>query len=303
MKDGTVNFILRKPFTQGRMRANHELLSADDENELAIRWLKKKDQAARDRILLAYQPLCVSVARRMAPRHLFSDDIVQEGMLGLMHALDKFDPSLGFRFGTYARWWVKAEISKALMTSEAGRAGLTGETVRMRRTYDQTRRIVLAELRKTVLEPSQQMVRLEVASRMGVSLQIVEQFEGARGCQSLNAPVGDDDGKSIEMIDLLPGDDLGGEARLDLSRREAHQERMIGDLYQALTPREADIIDRRFGRNRKKETLREIAEDLGLTNERIRQIEVKALQKMRDAGQTRIDLSVLHETLGLEDAL
>lgn len=302
MKDGAENIILNRSPGPTRGKVGHHLLSADEETTLALRWLQEQDSRARDKILLAYRPLCLSIARRMAPRHLFGEDIVQEGMLGLMHALDRFDPALGFRFGTYARWWVRAQISSALVTTESQRAGLTGETMKLRRGYDLARRTVMSDLRKKGESVTPHELRTQIADRMGVAPHAIEQFEAARSYQSLNTPVGEDEGRTLEMIDVLPAAELSGEARLDHDRRDSVQEQAITELFQGLSAREVDVIERRFGRNREAETLREIAQDLGLTAERVRQIEVKALTKMRDLGRKRLDLRVVTETLVSEDA-
>lgn len=276
-------------------------LTHEEEIHLSRRWLDHRDIEARNKILMAYRPLCIGMARKMAPRHMFREDIVQEAMIGLMTAVEKFDPSLGFRFGTYARWWVRARLSGVLGTTESGRVGLTGESMRMRKKYDLARREALRTFEKQGLDPGSQEVRDEIARILMVDPVEVDLFEASRSYSSLDASTSEDDNGAGGIIDTIASDDPDSETKIDLSRQESLHADVLEDLCKVLKPREREVLDRRFGLKGKPETLKAIATDLGLTNERIRQIETIALNKIRSSKKSTDWMKSMKENLFIQD--
>ena len=215
--------------------------------------------------------LVVSAARKHARRGLPFLDVVQEGNLGLIRAVEKFDYAKGFKFSTYAMWWIRQAIERGL--SEQSR------TVRLpahvAETVSKINRIDRDLNRMLGREPTV----AEVAEQAGLSVdRVVELRRVARDSVSLDTPVGDDGettlGELIEDSDVLQAADIAEQRALTASLRA---------LVATLTPREATIIKLRYGlEDGQPHTLQEVADRVGLTRERVRQLEKKALAELRD---------------------
>ena len=247
-----------------------KLLTPEEEIRLAGR-IKRGDKAARERMITANLRLVVKLATDYANLGLPLLDLVSEGNIGLMKAVERFDPQKGGKLSTYAAWWIKQSIKRALANQ--------GRTIRV--PVHQIEKI--AKVRRLIERLTAELGREptddELADEVGLSGPQVSALKSS-GIQptSLDAPVGKDDGET------LFGDMLSDEAAEDpLEYLEGKDARaMLGGVLKVLTARERDIIKLRYGLGGGRErTLEEIGTKLGITRERIRQIQMVALKKMR----------------------
>ena len=247
-----------------------KLLTPEEEIRLAAR-IKRGDKAARERMITANLRLVVRLASDYANLGLPLLDLVSEGNIGLMKAVERFDPQKGGKLSTYAAWWIKQSIKRALANQ--------GRTIRVPvhqiEKIAKVRRLIERLTAELGREPTDE----ELADEVGLSGPQVSALKSS-GIQptSLDAPVGKDDGET------LFGDMLSDEAAEDpLEYLEGKDARaMLGGVLKVLTARERDIIKLRYGLGGGRErTLEEIGTKLGITRERIRQIQMVALKKMR----------------------
>jgi RNA polymerase primary sigma factor len=247
-----------------------KLLTPEEEIRLAAR-IKRGDKAARERMITANLRLVVRLASDYANLGLPLLDLVSEGNIGLMKAVERFDPQKGGKLSTYAAWWIKQSIKRALANQ--------GKTIRV--PVHQIEKI--AKIRRLIerltVEFGREPTDEELADEVGLSAPQISALKSS-GIQptSLDAPIGKDDGET------LFGDMLSDEAAEDpLEYLEGKDARaMLGGVLKVLTARERDIIKLRYGLGGGREgTLEEIGTKLGITRERIRQIQMVALKKMR----------------------
>ena len=249
--------------------AGEQRLSESRRRELAV--IAEQGRAAKDHMIQANLRLVVSAARKHARRGLPFLDVVQEGNLGLIRAVEKFDYAKGFKFSTYAMWWIRQAIERGL--AEQSR------TVRLPAHISET----VSKINRIDRDLNRMLGRgptvEEVAEEAGLPVhRVVELRRVARDSVSLDTPVGDDGettlGELIEDGDVLQAADIAEQRALTTSLR---------DLVATLTPREATIIKLRFGlEDGQPHTLQEVADQVGLTRERVRQLEKKALAELRD---------------------
>lgn len=251
--------------------AKTDLLTIEEELELAER-IKDGDEKARDHMIRANLRLVVKIARDYSNYGLPLADLISEGNIGLMKAVEKYEPAKGGKLSTYAAWWIKQSIKRALSNQS--------KTVRLPvHMVDK-----IARLRKISTSLTEELGREPTDTELGEILGIPRKKlamlkQAAQRPTSLDAPIGDEDtGTYSETI----GDSSAISPLEALASKEMHGE--LDGLRSLLDKRETKIIDARFGLNGKKPmTLEEISRDFGVTRERIRQLQNKALEKMRTA--------------------
>lgn len=254
---------------------NHPRLSFDQEKELSTRALQG-DQAAINQLVECNLLLVVSVAKKYYGCGLPLLDLIQEGNLGLMKAAEKYDGTKGFRFSTYATYWIRQAISRAL--------GEQSRTIRIPANMVE----LLSKVKKATAELTQKNQKAptdkEVAEYLGVELDKVQiVMDMSQATASLDIPV-DDDGET-SMGDLIA--DANTENPYNNLVKEANRQ-IIDSVFQTLSGREAEILRMRFGIDRiKPMTLEEVGKEYGVSKERIRQIENKAIRKLRNPARAR----------------
>ena len=250
----------------------HVLLSAPEELALA-RATAKGDFAARQQLIEHNLRLVVSIAKHYTNRGLALPDLIEEGNLGLMHALDKFDAERGFRFSTYATWWIRQAVERAIMNQS--------RTIRLPAHVVKELNVVLRALRHLEMhgQPDGGDVALEdVAHLLGKSVEQVRKvLRYNERMTSLDAPLDRDGGVSIGD-GLVDDDALSPELVLHNTEIEAWVRLWLAELNE----RQRTVIERRYGLNeREVATLEELAREIGVTRERVRQIQAEALDKLR----------------------
>lgn len=255
---------------------NHPRLTFEQEKELSAKALAG-DHDAVNTLVECNLLLAVSVAKKYYGCGLPLLDLIQEGNLGLIKAAEKYDGSKGFRFSTYATYWIRQSISRAL--------GDQSRTIRVPANMIE----LLSKVKKATAELTQRLGRVptdkEIAAHMQVELEKVQTvMDLAQATTSLDTPI-DDDGET-NMGDLIA--DRTAENPIANMIREANSQ-IIATVFDTLAPREAEILRMRFGINAEKAmTLEEVGQHYGLTRERIRQIENKAIRKLRNPMRAKM---------------
>lgn len=254
-----------------RQIAQYPLLTPAQEIELAAK-IKKGNQRAKDEMVRCNLRLVVKIARDYANLGLPLLDLISEGNIGLMKAVERFDPAKGGKLSTYASWWIKQSIKRAL----ANQSKTIRLPVHLVDKISKMRRVAMQMTEDLGREPTDD----ELADEIGLSPSKVSQLKmAAVRPTSLDQPIGDDD--STEF-----GEIVGDEAAEDPfeTLRDKNLQEEVGDLLAVLDDREREILNSRFGLDgRNPRTLEEVGVDFGVTRERIRQLQNIALQKLRKA--------------------
>ncbi|AUS96289.1 RNA polymerase sigma factor RpoD [Clostridium thermosuccinogenes] len=251
------------------------LLSAEEEIELAKR-MEKGDKEAKKRLAEANLRLVVSIAKRYVGRGMLFLDLIQEGNLGLIKAVEKFDYEKGFKFSTYATWWIRQAITRAI----ADQARTIRIPVHMVETINKLIRVSRQLLQELGREPMPE----EIAKEMNMSVDKVREImKISQEPVSLETPIGEEE--DSHLGDFIPDDDA--QAPAEAAAFTLLKEQLI-DVLDTLTPREEKVLRLRFGLDDgRARTLEEVGKEFNVTRERIRQIEAKALRKLRHPSRSK----------------
>ena len=251
------------------------LLSAEEEIDIAQR-MEQGDQEAKRKLAEANLRLVVSIAKRYVGRGMQFLDLIQEGNLGLIKAVDKFDYRKGYKFSTYATWWIRQAITRAIADQ--------ARTIRIPVHMVETIHKVSRYSRQLLQEYGREASAEEIAERMGTSPDKVREImKIAQDPVSLETPIGEEE--DSHLGDFIPDDDAPAPAEAaSYTMLREH----LDEVLHTLTPREMHVLKLRFGfDDGRTRTLEEVGKEFNITRERIRQIEAKALRKLRHPSRAR----------------
>ena len=251
------------------------LLTPEEEIDLAIR-IADNDQEAKDRLTKANLRLVVSIAKRYVGRGMMFLDLIQEGNLGLIKAVDKFDYTKGFKFSTYATWWIRQAITRAIADQ--------GRTIRipvhMVETINKVKKTSNMLLHRDGKDPTPE----DIASELGMPIDKVRDIlRISQEPVSLETPIGEEE--DSHLGDFIPDEDALSPAD---AAAMTFLKTKVNEVLSTLTPREAEVLRLRFGlKDGTPQTLEEVGKAFNVTRERIRQIEAKALRKLRHPSRSK----------------
>jgi len=267
--------------TQSKPSQPQEFLSREEERELARRWRDHQDERARDRILRAYHKLAVSFANRAARAGVGVDDLIQEANIGLMSALDRFDPDLGFAFATFAHYHVMSRLQIYILEN-VGQVRIfnTAATKGLLRRYAQLRH-------ESAAEGADIDLRARLREELGVDDDQITRFEMAMAVPvSVDVGAGGDDPESGARSKALESPDEGPDRQALGKIAQEQAEDAIGEAMAGLNERELRIVRARH-LSEEGMTLEALSAELGISRERVRQVEIRTMEKIRSCLRAR----------------
>lgn len=257
----------------------YQVLKSKDDEIILAKEVKEGDQDAKDTLINCNLKLVVSIAKHYVNRGMDFLDLIQEGNLGLMKAVDKFDYTLGFKFSTYATWWIRQAITRAL----ADQARTIRIPVHMVETINKITRAQRKLVQKLNRDPSAEEISQELGGKFSAN-RIREIQQIALDPLSLEKPVGEEEDSHVGDFIV----DKDNESPYDFANEALKTER-INEVLSQLTPRESRVIRLRYGlEDGRTHTLEEVGKEFSVTRERIRQIEGKALKKLRHPSRAKL---------------
>ncbi len=252
-----------------------ELLTADEERYFARR-AQRGEESARKRMIVCNLRLVVKIARRYMNRGLALLDLIEEGNLGLIHAVEKFDPDRGFRFSTYATWWIRQTIERGLM-NQTRTIRLPIHIIKEMNTYLKAARRLEQNLEH---DPSPE----EIAENLDCPIRNVQRLLSLKDrVTSVDVPAGRDTERPL--LDIIP-DEANPDPSVSLQHDDVHAH--FDEWLAELEEKQCEVVVRRFGlRGHERATLEEVGRDLGVTRERVRQIQIEALRRLRRILEVR----------------
>jgi RNA polymerase sigma-32 factor len=260
------------------------MLEPQEEYMLAKSWREHGDRTAAHRLVTSHLRLVAKIAMGYRGYGLPISEVISEGNVGLMQAVKRFEPEKGFRLATYAMWWIKAAIQEYILRSWS--LVKMGTTANQKKLFFNLRKAKskISALEEGDLRPEQVQI---IAKRLGVTEQdVIDMNRRLGGDVSLNAPIRED-GDSGEWQDWLVDESSSQEARLVASEESDNRRKALGEALDVLNERERRIFEARRLVD-EPITLEELADEFGVSRERVRQIEVRAFEKVQKAVKTRV---------------
>jgi RNA polymerase sigma-32 factor len=287
-KDTAMTIQTSEATTMIRQAMKAEMLDVETEQALARAWRDERDHRALHRLIRAYMRLAVSMAGKFKRAGVSQSDLIQEAMLGLMKAADRFDPDRGVRFSTYAVWWIKAGLQDHVMRNWS--IVRTGSTTSQKSLFFNLNR-VKAQIEREAMAHGEEMdsyqVAEKIASEIGVSLSDAQMMIGrmSGSDMSLNARQSQEE-EGREWQDLLEDENAEGAEVVEKRRSQSFLRKEIVEAMKDLSFRERYILSERSLAEAPR-TLASLGEEIGLSKERVRQLEAAAFQKMRRTLEAR----------------